>query len=122
MRLLFLFIFVLTADYSFAQTKTDPVQLRDDGLPAASPRDADPPEAERDRENYQPNRQHIPGTINRTEPEQQPLEYRSEFEPDENKKHFENDTTRVPVRTTPISQPPAAPADTSRGGALRTPQ
>jgi hypothetical protein len=124
MKILFLFCFIIIANYSVAQTKNDPVSLRDDGLPLVSPRDADLQEGDRIQEDYQQTRQHIPGTINRTdEPEAQPLEYRSPFDPEERVKHFENDTTRVKAKPimNPSGQEPKVTPDTSSAGGTNAP-
>jgi hypothetical protein len=133
MRLLLLFCFIIITNHLAAQTKNDPLMLRDDGLPVTSPRDSDLQDNDRTREDYQPTRQHIPGTINRTdEPEQQPLEYRSEFEAEEQGKHFENDASRgylLDSNGKPIKSPtsiddevPKVTPDTSGVGGVKAPK
>ena len=124
MRLLLLFCLIIIANHLVAQAKNDPVSLRDDGLPAASPRDADLQDDDQTREDYQPTRQHIPGTINRTdEPEQESLEYRSAFEPEEQGKHFENDTTRVKIKNPlTIGEEPKVAPDTSGAEGVKPPR
>ena len=120
MRLIVLFCLMFIANHTFSQTKNDPVPLRDDGLPVASPREAGLQDIDRTRDDYQPTRQHIPGTINRTdEPEQQPLEYRSAFEVQESERHFRNDTTRVTVKD---PGPGVDPGVSPNNGGVRVPE